>query len=74
MVCVSSLCDVKHPDAAGEVVGELLEQVIPIMAANLDPEKDPEVRLKFFTLLSRLVLNAPRTLDSQHRLTSYSVV
>ena len=52
---------------AGAVVGSLLEDVIPVMVANLNPEKEPEVRLKFFTLLSRLLLNAPQTVDSQHK-------
>ena len=52
---------------SGPVVGELLEDVIPVLAANLHPDKDVDVKLKFFSLLSRLIMNAPATLDSQHR-------
>ncbi|XP_013406264.1 dynein assembly factor 5, axonemal [Lingula anatina] len=58
---------------SGPVVGELLEDVIPIMVANLNPEKDPEIRLKFFSLLSRLMLNAAGTLDSQQRFGDFAV-
>ena len=44
-----------------------------MLSANLHPDKEPEVRLKFFTLLSRLVLSAPNTLDSQHRFGEFAV-
>ncbi len=49
------------------MVGDILEDIIPIMVSNLNPEKDPEVRLKSFSLLSRLLMNAPNTIDSQQR-------
>ena len=58
----------------GPVVGEILEDIIPMIATNLNPEKDPEVRLKFFSLLSRLMMNAPNTLDSQQRFSDFAVV
>ena len=45
-----------------------------MIATNLNPEKDPEVRLKFFSLLSRLMMNAPNTLDSQQRFSDFAVV
>ena len=54
-------------------MGDVLDDVIPMFVANLDPEKDPEVRLKFFSLLSRLMLNSSQTLDSQNRLVDYLI-
>lgn len=51
----------------GPVVGEILEDIIPVLVANLQPEKDPEVKLKMFSLLSRLMMKAPETVDSQQR-------
>ncbi|XP_069124070.1 dynein axonemal assembly factor 5-like [Argopecten irradians] len=52
---------------AGPVIGDLLGDIIPVMVANLNPEKDPEVRLKFFSLLSKLVMSASTTIDSQNK-------
>lgn len=57
----------------GSVVGEILEDVIPMMVANLKPDKDPEVRLKFFSLLSRLMMNSVATLDSQQKFGDFAV-
>ena len=54
-------------------MGEVLDDIIPMFVANLNPEKDPEVRLKFFTLLSRLLMNASATLDSQERFGDFAV-
>ena len=58
----------------GPVVGKHLDDIIPIIVANLQPEKDPELRLKFFSLLSRLVLAAPTTLDSEHHFGEFAVI
>ncbi|GFO25560.1 dynein assembly factor 5, axonemal-like [Plakobranchus ocellatus] len=58
---------------AGPVVGKHLDDIIPIIVANLQPEKDPELRLKFFSLLSRLVLAAPTTLDSDNHFGDFAV-
>ncbi|KAL8584267.1 hypothetical protein ACOMHN_034952 [Nucella lapillus] len=52
---------------AGSVVGDLLEEISAIFKCCLHPDKDPEMRLKFFGLLSRLVLSASTTLDSRSR-------
>ena len=52
---------------SGPVVGEILDSIIPMMVENLCPDKDAEVRLKFFNLLSKLMLNAGSTLNSQNR-------
>ena len=51
----------------GPVVGELLDKIIPMLTANMNPEKDAEVRLKLFTLVSRLVQNSAETLNSTNR-------
>ena len=58
----------------GGVVGDLLEDIIPILVANLNPEKDAEVRLKVFSLLSRLVLHADTTVDSTNKFGDFAVV
>ncbi|XP_076458968.1 dynein axonemal assembly factor 5-like [Babylonia areolata] len=52
---------------AGPVVGDLLDEISSIFKCCLHPDKDPEMRLKFFALLSRLVMNAATTLDSKNR-------
>ncbi|XP_062607964.1 dynein axonemal assembly factor 5-like [Saccostrea cucullata] len=57
----------------GPVVGDLLDDVVPIFVTNLDPDKDPELRLKFFSLLSRLVMNSGSTLDSCHKFGEFAV-
>lgn len=48
----------------GPVVGDLLEEIIPVLRSNLSPTKDVELRLNFFTLLSKLLLNLDQTLNS----------
>ena len=42
-----------------------MDTVLDIMVSNLGPEKDPDVRLKFFTMLSRHLLNYNQTTTSQ---------
>ncbi|XP_041363360.1 dynein assembly factor 5, axonemal-like [Gigantopelta aegis] len=59
---------------AGPVVGELLDYIIPMLVTNLNPDKDPEMRLKFFALLSRLMVNAASTLDSKQRFGDFAVM
>ncbi|KAI8494919.1 HEAT repeat-containing protein 2 [Branchiostoma belcheri] len=49
---------------AGPVVGDLLPEIIPIMETNVHPDKDHELRLKFFTLLSKLLINAEKTVNA----------
>jgi len=51
----------------GPVVGEVLDDVIPILRANLQRDKDAELRSKFLTLLSRLIVDADTTLNSNQR-------
>jgi len=45
-------------DRAGSVVGEVLEEVIPILRVNLQTDKDVHLRLSLFTLLSNLIMKA----------------
>ena len=61
------------PVSPGPVVGELLDYIIPMLVANLNADKDPEMRLKFFALLSRLMVNAAGTLDSKQRFGRFAV-
>lgn len=55
MLCVCS----------GPVIGEFLPLLMPLLQNCLDPERDPEMRLHIFTMLSKLLLDATHTLDSQ---------
>ncbi|KAK3090687.1 hypothetical protein FSP39_013747 [Pinctada imbricata] len=59
---------------AGSVVGDLLDYIVPILVTNLSTDKDPEMRLKFFSLLSRLVMNSTTTLDSRQRFGDFAVI
>ncbi|XP_005100812.1 dynein assembly factor 5, axonemal [Aplysia californica] len=58
---------------AGPVVGKHLDDIIPIIVINLHPDKDAELRLKVFSLLSRLIMAAPTTLDSEHHFAEFAV-
>lgn len=49
------------------MTGGLLDDIIPVLSTNLHPDKDPELRLKLFSLLCRLVVNTKETLDSQSK-------
>lgn len=60
--------------STGPVVGELLDYIIPILTANFNPEKDPEVRLKFFSLLSNLMMKCKDTLDSQNKFADFAQI
>lgn len=57
---------------AGPVVGHFLEEIFTVFKSCLKPEKDPEMRLKFFALLSKLVMNSATTLDSQQQFCQYA--
>ncbi|XP_067671064.1 dynein axonemal assembly factor 5-like [Haliotis asinina] len=59
---------------AGPVVGEHLGTIMPMLVANLNPDKDPEMRLKFFSLLSRLMVNAAGTVDSRQQFGDFAVI
>nr|XP_023666379.1 dynein assembly factor 5, axonemal isoform X1 [Paramormyrops kingsleyae] len=50
---------------SGPVVGQFLPQLLPVLHDSLQPSRDPEMRLQIFILLSKLLLDARNTLDSQ---------
>nr|XP_006637054.1 PREDICTED: dynein assembly factor 5, axonemal [Lepisosteus oculatus] len=56
---------------SGPVTGEALPVIIPVLKTCLQPSRDPEMRLKLFTMLSRLLLNASETVDSRGEFSSY---
>ncbi len=56
---------------AGPVTGSVLDLVIPVLQANLHVNKDPEVQMKFFTLLSHLVMKSEQSLGSAEKLHPY---
>ncbi|KAJ8319390.1 hypothetical protein KUTeg_004481 [Tegillarca granosa] len=58
---------------AGPVIGDHLEDIIPVLVSSMKPSKDPEVRLKFFSLLSKLMMNCGNTLDSRLKFRDFAV-
>ncbi|XP_053706872.1 dynein axonemal assembly factor 5-like isoform X1 [Synchiropus splendidus] len=50
---------------SGPVVGEFVGQLMPLLHICLQSDKDPEMRMNFFTMLAKLLLDAKNTLDSQ---------
>ncbi|XP_071002200.1 dynein axonemal assembly factor 5-like [Oncorhynchus clarkii lewisi] len=46
---------------SGPVIGEFLPLLMPLLQNCLDPERDPEMRLHIFTMLSKLLLDATHT-------------
>ena len=72
-ITVDTMTSVALTVPAGPVVGEILEDVIPMLTENLNPNKDAELRLKCFTLLSRLVMKSDSTLNSQDKFGEFVV-
>lgn len=58
---------------AGPVVGQLLDDVIPILTSCLHPDNDPEMKLQFITILIRLLMDASSTVDSQKHFSAFAV-
>uniref|UniRef100_A0A8C1EMS0 Dynein axonemal assembly factor 5 n=1 Tax=Cyprinus carpio carpio TaxID=630221 RepID=A0A8C1EMS0_CYPCA len=56
---------------SGPVVGEFLPALLPLLKSCLEPSRDPEMRLHIFTMLSKLLLDASNTLDSQGGFAEY---
>nr|XP_046271608.1 dynein axonemal assembly factor 5-like [Scatophagus argus] len=50
---------------SGPVIGEFMNQLMPLLRCSLQPDKDPEMRMSIFTMLAKLLLDATNTLDSQ---------
>ncbi|XP_029106007.1 dynein assembly factor 5, axonemal [Scleropages formosus] len=59
---------------SGPVIGEFLPQLLPLLQASVQPSRDPEMRLHIFILLSKLLLDASNTLDSQGRFSEHLVM
>ncbi|CAB3999599.1 dynein assembly factor 5, axonemal-like, partial [Paramuricea clavata] len=57
---------------AGPVVGTLLSDIVPMVTVCLNPEKDPELRLKFFSLLSKLSVDSANTINSTSEFPQHS--
>lgn len=51
--------------AAGPALGDALPHLVPVLRSCLQPDRDPQMRLKLFSLLSRTLLRAKETVDSQ---------
>ncbi|KAM6079460.1 dynein axonemal assembly factor 5 isoform 1-T1 [Theristicus caerulescens] len=56
---------------SGPVIGEALNDFILILKTCLQPNKDPQMRLKLFTVLSQLLQKASETINSQGLFPSY---
>ncbi|KFU93899.1 HEAT repeat-containing protein 2, partial [Chaetura pelagica] len=56
---------------SGPVIGEALNNFIPILKTCLQPNKDPKMQLKLFTVLSQLLQEANETINSQGLFPSY---
>ncbi|NXW13105.1 DAAF5 factor, partial [Circaetus pectoralis] len=56
---------------SGPVIGEALNNFILILTTCLQPNKDPQMRLKLFTVLSQLLQKASETVNSQGLFPSY---
>ncbi|NXU50286.1 DAAF5 factor, partial [Turnix velox] len=50
---------------SGPVIGEALNNFIPVLKTCLQPNKDPQMRLKLFTVLSQLLQKGEESLNSQ---------
>ncbi|OCT64179.1 hypothetical protein XELAEV_18045280mg [Xenopus laevis] len=57
---------------SGPVMGETLHLFVPILKMCLQPTREPQMRLKLFTMLSKLLLKANETVNSQGQLHRYS--
>lgn len=49
----------------GPALGEVLPHLVPILRSCLQPARDPQMRLRLFSSLSRVLLSAKQTVDSQ---------
>lgn len=54
-----------HACLLGPALGEALPQLVPILRSCLQPARDPAMRLKLFSTLTGVLLEAPETVDSQ---------
>ncbi|XP_075035743.1 dynein axonemal assembly factor 5 [Mixophyes fleayi] len=57
---------------SGPIIGENLDPLMPILKTCLQPTKEPQMRLKLFTMLSKLLLKANETINSKGQFHIYS--
>ncbi|KAM4023908.1 dynein axonemal assembly factor 5 [Anomaloglossus baeobatrachus] len=57
---------------SGPVIGEHLDLLMPVLKSCLQPDKEPQTRLKLFTMLSKLLLKARETVNSKGQFPLYS--
>ena len=50
---------------SGPVIGEFVSPLMEMLQQCLQPEKDPEMKMSLLTLLAKLLLEAPKTMDSE---------
>ncbi|PNJ23247.1 DNAAF5 isoform 4, partial [Pongo abelii] len=56
---------------SGPALGQALPHVVPTLRACLQPSRDPQMRLKLFSILSTVLLRAADTINSQGQFASY---
>ncbi|XP_056391895.1 dynein axonemal assembly factor 5 [Hyla sarda] len=57
---------------SGPVIGEHLDLLMPVLKTCLQQDKEPQMRLKVFTMLSKLLLEASETVNSKGKFHLYS--
>uniref|UniRef100_A0A8C5QE17 Dynein axonemal assembly factor 5 n=1 Tax=Leptobrachium leishanense TaxID=445787 RepID=A0A8C5QE17_9ANUR len=57
---------------SGPVIGENLHLLIPTLRTCLQPTQEPQMRLKLFTMFSKLLAKAKETVNSQQQFHGYS--
>ncbi|XP_075686390.1 dynein axonemal assembly factor 5 isoform X2 [Rhinoderma darwinii] len=57
---------------SGPVIGEHLDLLMPVLKICLQQDKEPQMRLKLFTMLSKLLLKANETVNSKGQFHLYS--
>ncbi|XP_069839943.1 dynein axonemal assembly factor 5 [Dendropsophus ebraccatus] len=57
---------------SGPVIGEHLDLLMPVLKTCLQQDKEPQMRLKLFTMLSKLLLKASETVNSTGQFHLYS--
>lgn len=55
------------PRFTAPVIGEILDRIIPIIVANIHPDKDVELRLKLFSLVTTLLQKSAECQQSRDR-------
>lgn len=57
---------------SGPVIGEHLDLLMPVLKTCLQQDKEPQMRLKLFTMLSKLLLRASDSVNSKGQFHLYS--